>query len=441
LPIRLDDTPVPGLPASIAYATLADLDDVVEAAARRAGIERKTEAAAVPAQPATPTGTPSGPQIPVDGSFERHVNRDVIEISDVDLVARCRSLPEVRDAWLAWRLARDLVQHLAWSTEVSTSTAHTCWRFGNRVYLSMTPGVLTEQQRTLELRLAGQTMFFVATWRSEAEAWARFEYNEYHDAVRGLMTDRSGLDASREGAILVLGRRGATFGFPVVPRSGDPEGLCDWVEEELEAIPFDWDRDPRLGEPRFGVWADCHHATSGAVVLLFMLYGAWTNAALDTMRDMFEEVLPGRTTTFMCAPGAMRIAVLLAAAEATGHDEIDKGSAEAVVDAVYLSIAHALAAHDDLPVTPLGRDLLIPAPPWGERDALEGAHRALGTQEFPPLSDDWAPSDAEWLKPRHSILNVTYNLAPRFDFRRTSTPQKLQEYISNLTGRLTLTAG
>ena len=440
LPIRLDDTSVPGLPDSIGYASLADLDDVVELAGRRARTERKAEPAEHRDRPAMPSSTTPVPQHPVDHSFDRHVNRDVVEISDADLVARCRSLPEDRDQWLAWRLASDLVRHLAWNTEISTGTAYTCWRSGNRVYLSTAPGVLTQQQQTVEFRIAGDALFLVAIWRSETRAWARFEYDEYHDAVQGLMTDRSGLNALREGSILTLRKRGAAFGFPVVPRPDEPEGLCGWVEEELEAIPFDWDRDPRLGEPRFGVWANCHHVESGAVMLVFMLYGAWTNAALETMRDMFEEVLSGRTTTFMCAPGAMRIAVLLATAEATGMDRIDRASAEAVVDAVYVSIACALASQRDLPMAPLNDRVRIAAPTGEEKAALRSAHRALGAQESPPLSDDWAPSDAEWLKPRHSVLNVQYDLAPQFDFRHTSTSHTLRDYISALAGRLTLTA-
>jgi hypothetical protein len=216
--------------------------------------------------------------------------------------------------------------------------------------------------------------------------------------------------------------------------------LCGWLYEELESIPFDWDRSPRLGSPRIGFWRDCHHAESGAVVLIFMLYGNWTNAALYTLRNALQVLIPGRVAQYMVGPGAMRVTVLLGTADAGGSDRIDLARAGAIADATFLALARACAALDDLPIPPLDGSVTIPASA-DTHYALDSAQAALGSKEAPAVSDDWAPSEAEWLKPRHSIINVTYDLVPRFNFMHASSPARLKAYISALSVRLTAATG
>lgn len=62
----------------------------------------------------------------------------------------------------------------------------------------------------------------------------------------------------------------------------------------------------------------------------------------------------------------------------------------------------------------------------------------LGSNKYPDLSDDWAPSrDEESLKPP-PLLNVKFDLAARFSFAPVCTSTRLRTYLSMLEGRLTL---
>lgn len=439
LPIRLDDADVPSLPRSMGYASMADLDAVAELALRRSQRDKAGRTARVEVTPAgsAPVSavSPTPAAEPLE-SFERQLGHELVEIGDPELVRRCRALPEDRDAWTGWRLAADLVRYLGWNTRIRTGTALTCWRTGDHVFVSILPAIVLDRpHRTLEFVLAGEGLFLAATWQSADPVWQRFGFEEYHDAVRGKLADRSGLDTEREGCLLVLRGRGAEFAFPVVPRAGNPEALCGWLDEEPQSLPFDWDRNPALGSPRIGVWGEAHHTPSDAVLLIFMVYGGWTNAAHYALGEALTSLLPGRHNRYLCGPGAMRVTVLLTTAEASGWQRVEEDRVNRVVDAVHLGLTRACAAHDGVPLPPLPGHLAVPAPSAGQRAGLDHALECLGSQEFPDLSDDWAPSTAQWLKPRHSLGNRV-DLARRFDFAAVSSPSALRDQVARLEGRL-----
>jgi TIR domain len=440
LPLRLDDTEIPSLPEGIGYVTLADMDALVEAVATRVGMAISEgvqgESPARRREPSTAAESIllSAEQKPL-ATFVRTDFHDVVEIRDADLIEQCRIESTSSDPWIRWRLSRALTNHIGWEPNISVGPAHTCWRVGETVYLSTLPGVLTVPQKTVELRLAGSSGFLVAGWGSEDAGWATFGYEEFHSALDGLMADRTGCDLLRESALLVLKKRDVRFGFPVTPGS-DPEEMCGWQQEKPVMAPYDWDRNPRIVGPGIGNWVEAHHMKSGAVVLVFVFRGTWSNAALYALRDTLGLLIPGRTHYRMMQPGSMRVVVLLGRTQPEQRMVENRDELDSVVNVVYLAIARACAAHDDVPVPSPDSGLAVRPPDWKGAGGLSEVVQKLQDKEHPPLSDSWDIYDGdEWLKPRHSLV-LGGNLMPIFDFHRCSTPAGVRAMIAELEGAL-----
>ncbi len=453
IPIRIDDTPIDDLPESLGWlpntspSVIADL--VAERLSAmplysqekdhlnvRSGVENSIN---MPVDQRLPEDRAADVADALERGFRRVEHHRITEITDPDLVQRCRSLEVGTDLWTTVRLAQDLARYMSWRHKAYLGPIYRCWRDMDLLFLATLPGVISPGQKTLEFELRERGPVLTAEWTNNADKWAPIGYEEFHAGVEGLMADRSGCSLGREAVILALKKRGAEFSFPIGPGpSATAEELCGWRKEQPRLSAFDWDRNPHLTDPSIGVWVEAHHVPTGAVVLVFVFQGGWPNAALYDFRDALSTLLPERTDIYILRAGAVRVSVYLCSSDPLGWASQEAlHVADLSASFTYAAIARAVAARRNLPIPPVAPNSGLPELTGNERRAFAVALSTLADAEYPEATDDTQRDyDKDvWLKPRQS-LGAQSNLTSGINFGEIVSNADLVAYIGDCENRI-----
>jgi hypothetical protein len=318
------------------------------------------------------------------------------------------------------RLARELVIYLNSRHHVGLGIPYGAWRDGERLLLSTLPS-LYSPQRTLEFDIApgSKELQLISEWRSSDVRYAAFDYREWQPAVKGLTADRSDLELDREVAILILEKKGAAFGFPIIPFGDKPEKLCNWLLEEPPPDYLDWGRDPRLVPDGIGPWEAVEHRPTGVGMLIFSLQGRWSAAAFRAFIEGMRVTLPTRHRFSVVSQGTFRVSVFLGN---TGANHLDQevGHAWPAIDRTNASIARMVAANRQLPIPAPESRSGLPLLSHAHSSLFKEAETNVGDEECVKTVDaaDYAFEKATWIKLRQS-----WN-AGRIGFDRGSTPTR-----------------
>ncbi len=353
-------------------------------------------------------------------THKRHLPAELSTIKAPHLVELVADPRRYVSALARAQFARELVIYLNWKHQLGVGQPYGAWRTGSRLFLSTLPN-FSSPQRTLEFEIdqpAGE-LRLTSEWSSDDERYAPLHYSEWQPAVRGLTADRSDQDLDREGTILILERKGAAFGFPIVPTGDAAEKLCNWLNEEPPADYLEWSRDPRLVSGRIGVWIAAHHRPTGVGMLLFVLQGRWRASAFIALDEALRIMLPSRHRLKIISPGAVRVCVPLAFTPDVGHRIWEDYPRETeiiwpAVNRTYATIARMVAADRQLAV-PLPQSVsALPALSDARRSLFAEAVDSLGNDEFPKRVDGAELNfmEATWIKARHRPNRAELGTSP-----------------------------
>ena len=161
-----------------------------------------------------------------------------------------------------------------------------------------------------------------------------------------------------------------------------------------------WDRDPRLIDPVIDhpFWA-LHHGPSGTALVLHVLRGGWSDAAIHELRRSFESALPGRHAARVLAFGTLRLNLFLGV---VAHDREDLADADEVLRrarwAFDRTVARSKGAEPPGPGPDEVQELPEPGGPTGL--AFQLAEASMGAAEYVDVADGADPDfrRAEWAK-------------------------------------------
>jgi hypothetical protein len=427
LPVRLDESQVPGLSETVAYIEYSreGVDKIASLIASRVSIE----------PPCPPINGAAGSHSGHRTALKTHryeIPEQLYVISDKDLIGAFNSKELYSTPLGRSRLARELVIYLNYRYGAKLGTPYGAWREDNKVYLSTLPD-FEAPQRTLEFTLDGsEALNLTGVWSTMDERYAAIPYQTWQPAVKGLTADRADLDLDREVVIKILEDRRVEFGFPIVPEGSAPEKLCAWIAEEPPTDFLNWSRDPRLVPGSIGPWQVAYHRPSGVGILLFSLHGRWTSLALQAFMEALRVFLPTRHRNYTVDQGNLRISVFLC--------EVPDGSSRrdeefdlwpVAVDRVYAAIARLVAATRGLPLPPPRDDSALPPLSFGDGSLFDLATREQGESDYTKLTDQAEVGfrNADWIKLRHRFFGLK---EPRsFDFAEVVTPSDIMRFVEN----------
>jgi hypothetical protein len=427
LPVRLDESQVPGLSETVAYIDYSreGVDRIASLIAARMGME--------PASP--PVNSAAGNDSPCRNALKTHryeVPKELYVISDKDLLDAFKSKELYSTPLGRSRLAGELVLYLNYQYCAKLGTPYGAWRENNKIYLSTLPS-LDAPQRTLEFTLnPSGVLNLIGVWSTKDERYAAIPDRAWQPAVKGLTADRADLDLHREVVIKILEDRGAEFGFPIVPQGSAPEKLCAWIAEEPPTDFLNWSRDPRLVSGNIGPWQVAYHRPSGVGILQFSLHGRWTSLALQAFMEALRVFLPTRHRNYTVGPGNLRITVFLCEVP-NGHSRQDEEFDlwPVAVDRVYAAIARLVAGTRGLPLPPPRDDSALPPLSFGDRSLFDWATQEQGESDYINLTDqaERGFKNAEWIKLRHRFFGVKE--PGSFDFGAVVVPSDIMRYVEN----------
>lgn len=370
----------------------------------------------------------------------RHLPSESFSVGVPELISLVRNPRQHASAAMRARLASELVIYLNWRYEKNLGIPYGAWRDGNRFFLSTLPS-LNAPQRTLEFEFSeGQKeLYLVGEWLADDQRYGQLQYWEWQPAVRGLTADRSDLDLHREVAILILEKKGAEFGFPIVPVGNAPEKLCNWLHQEPPDDYLDWGRDPRLVHNSISPWVAVHHRPSGVGVLVFSLLGPWSAAAFRALHEAMSVMLPKRHRLKIVSQGTVRVCIFLSAtpeSDRTIPDDypFETDHARVAIDRTYATIARMVAATRQLPIPSPNKTSALPSLTPLYASLFTQAVKGLGDTEYVEAADatDLRFYDALWIKLHQSLYAERIGLTStpcRFNFGDVVTLDDIHRYL------------
>jgi hypothetical protein len=433
LPVKLDDSELPGFKTSIVhidYATRGPATIADWAARRLSEIQSDGE---------------SRPQVPINSfqrtqtlkSHARHLPSKVYsvtakEILDAFLDLELSSTPLGRA-----RLARELVIYLNWRHDAGLGVGYGAWRENDKVYLSALP-FFWSPQRTLEFDFSSPhlRLDLVAVWTTADDRYRAIPPEAWQPAVKGLIADRSDLDLEREVVIRILEERGAAFGFPILPTGSQAERLCGWLTEELPNDYALWSRDPSLVSEQVAIWQTGYHRETGVGILQFSLGGRWSSSAFRALMQALNILLPTRYHVYTVRQGLLRISLFLCIDREFPPRRTDTSELWVTVSRVYATIARMVAANRSLPLPPPDGESALSPLDSARQSRFEEAVSALGDGEFTRFPDRTADGwlAAPWIKLRQ---HLRIREPSRFNFGETVLPSEVLSFVQKNEATLT----
>jgi hypothetical protein len=365
-----------------------------------------------------------------------HVRKPASEsyvISTPELLDKCLDPHQYVSPEMRARLASELVIYLNWRQDAKLGIPYGAWKTGNRFLLSTLPSIYASQ-RTLEFETdeGSNKLNLLSEWSSSDERYAKFNYWEWQPAAEGLTADRSVVELDREVAILILEKKQAAFGFPIVPLGNQPEKFCNWLAEDPPEDYLDWGRDPRLVPDGIGPWEAVEHTPTGVGPFVFILKGRWSAAAFRALIEGMGLMLPTRHRFKVVSHGAFRVSVFLYAIPPNSDDQVEY--VRNATHRTYASVARMVAAGRQLPVPAPENRSVLPKISEYYSSLFREADSALGDREFPETVDASDPDfyEAVWIKIRHSMnadrVGLLYTPQP-FDFGDTVLLGDINHYL------------
>jgi hypothetical protein len=430
LPVRLDQAKVPGLSAAVAFLDYGregpeGLADLIANRLRLISINESL--------PTTVTAQPVWNEVSL-GTHVRNPASESYVISTPELVDKCEDPHQYASSEMRAHLATELVIYLNWRHNARLGIPYGAWKIGNRLLLSTLPS-LHAKQRTLEFETdpTSNDLNLVSEWCSSDPNYAKFNYWEWQPAVKGLTADRCIVELDREVAILILEKKGAKFGFPIVPFGDQPEKLCDWLRKEPPEDYLDWGRDPRLVPEGIGPWQAIEHCRTGVGLLVFILQGRWSAAGYRAFIEGMRLMLPTRHRFKVISQGALRASVCLCVNHPSRDDD-EVEHAWKAIHRTYASVARMVAAGRQLPLpTPESRSAVPALSPFHSALFRE-AEAALGDAEYAETTDA-SHSDfyeATWIDLRQSMNSSRIGLhstPPPFSFGDVILLEDIRRYV------------
>jgi hypothetical protein len=424
LPIHLDDSEMPDPVARLGGIEYSRSDPATIARM----LQEKIRSTSTAIRPATRRKRISAPAM-VEG-FSWLPATLGLSITEPEITDRLDEIWADANPKLRFLFARDLGRLVYFSSPQSFGPIHTAWRINTKVSLSTLPGVVSyfDGMTTFEFEIFGERerkLVLVGEWKSNRADLSTFTHDEFHNAVRGIGADRNGCDMLRESTLLALKKRGTQFGFPLSPgKSMEP--LCGWVKGEPESLLLDWDRNPKLVKPQVSIWDSLFYEEAEVGVLLFVVCGGWSNAALYCFENYLERLLPARYIRSPLVNGAMRVCV-----HVYDDEKESVGMLWPVVDRVHFIIAMMEAVQNeipvDIPVTARG----LPPLENPSRSMLQEAVQSLGGRQYPEkVKELWDRDNKGWVKLHHlAERDMLQQSIPRFDPSYMVTRRQILEYI------------
>jgi hypothetical protein len=436
LPVRLDNADARGLSKLICTVRYDEVGPIgiADLIAQRLAGESKQNLRTLP------TRIEESPS-ELSNVLPTHVRRPVkhsFSFGDKRLLQLVTDSKQSESAAMRSRLATELVIYLNWKHDMKLGTPYGAWRDGNNLILSTLPS-LHSPQRTIECTLRGdRELALVNEWFTDSDKYAAFKHWEWQPAVKGLTANRSDLDLDREVAILILEKKGAAFGYPIVPIGNAPEKLCGWLHEDPPGDYLDWGRDPRLVPEGIGVWQAVEHTASGVGMLVFVLQGRWSAAGFLALNEGLRVLLPTRHSLDVVSQGTLRVCICLSVTPGRrnrpSNDQFDTTHATVAVRRTYAIIARMVAAGRNLPIPPPKKKSAVAPLTEFQCSLFSEATQELGNAEFADAVDqaDADYADASWIELRHSYYSerIGIHSTPlRFSFGEVVTLDDALRYI------------
>lgn len=279
-----------------------------------------------------------------------------VEISRFGIVHLMTEQAKVPPSGFRVRIAMELVKYLSVEHDISLGWPYDIWHHDGSIFLSVLPNFSLPHQ-TLEFTVPekGSVVRLKSIWSTRDERYRKIDYQIWQPSVAKLTADRVVPCLEREGAIRILERLGAEFGFPLTSGENDAKKLCGWIEQLPQYECMEWGRDPRLVAGCLGPMHYAWHEPSGIAILTLMLFGRWSAMALRALNEALEINLPSRHRIAVLGQGRIRIAVFLADAA-----KRDRGRAFLAQRRMFAAVARMYAALRELPVPPPDGSVALP---------------------------------------------------------------------------------
>ena len=370
--------------------------------------------------------------------YQRHPAKHALRISERSLLTLALDYKQYASAEMRARLARELCRYLNFKHNMELGAPYGAWRDGDLLILSTLPD-LQSPQRTLEFKILDSTseLVLVSEWKTQDLRYDAIDFRDWQPAVKGLTADRSVPDLNREVVILIMEKKGATFGFPITSGTSDPEKLCGWVQEEPPSDYLDWGRDPRLIPDGMALWESLFHRPTGVGIWKFILQGRWSSSAFLALAESMAALLPYRHHFEILGQGSFRVSVCLSVNQNfknSSNGEYDNDHVQKTVQRTYSALARMIAAHRQQPVPPPGEEASVPPLSQFHYGLFQEAVNRLGNAEYVKPADQSDPDfyEAEWIKLRHSYwagrIGLEYD-PRRFMYHDVVTFDELRNYI------------
>jgi hypothetical protein len=386
LPIRLDDTQMPGLSTARAFLdyNAESCDAIAEMVAARV--------AKLGGQKETPALVDGFAQ-PMVGRYVtlNHYYRDppqeAYTLVDDEIVTLLRS--ELTPTFSERRvvLAHEVAIFLRFTARISIGAPYDIWRSGDSVFLSCLPGTcisMTDHGRpsTLEFRELPSGHFGLhSVWRTKDPRYSCIPPRDWLPAVSGLTANRVVPNMEREVAIRILEGRKADFGFPLTSGQPHAEKLCGWIQEEPPNDYMEWGRDPTLISGKFEPTYSIFDTETEISVYCAYLQGAWTSQAFNALIDTLAAYLPGRHRLQVISRGEARLIVLLL------EEPGDTAGLDEAYDLTFVAFARMQAASRGVAVPPLNTRCSIRPPARSKTDQFFALCSDLCKDESIDISD------------------------------------------------------
>jgi hypothetical protein len=407
LPLRVDDTDLPGLPSGIGAldlrsVSMAQVADRASEKLRLVTVDTLGKQTVAVERPDKARGVDA----PIrNEAFTRRPIRAPRALNEPNLVRLLLGMwPDVPDferAKTAVELHRVIGHKEHWNYDdesLDASYPYTCWRTETKVYYSTLPGPIFKPQITWEFSIipgSDPQLMCTSVWTPRAGQWGPWDVDKFRSTMGNVWADRSGCSMTRESAIYLAKLSGFEFAPPVVPTAGNDESLCSWTDQRPEMDWLDWDRDPRLTGPGFVGEQTYYHYDSDTALHVFNIHGGWRNAALFAFYDTLDRTLPSRISKRLLQHGCVRVDVFLGLGRKPtphGHSALAR---------LNVAVVQLVAAQREYPLHQ--SELLSALPPLtlAEEQAFESAIAQLAEQQFVKSAHDGSARKGErWQKLR-----------------------------------------
>lgn len=438
-PVRIDKTKAPGLSSTIAYVEYAKKGAEGIAALIA---ERLQKPFLLPSKQVEEVGLCEASLEPrhILPYYHRSLAAESFEISVPEIIDLAIHTDQHSSAKQRVRLAKELLIYLNWKHSLGLGTVYGAWREGNKVILSTLPN-FNAPQRTLEfnLDLDRNILYLVNEWTTDDARYDKLNYYEWQPAIVGLTANRAVSDLDREVVILILEKKGAEFGFPIVPAGRKPEKLCTWLKQEPPSDYMEWGRDPRLVSGGVHGWELLQHQPTGVGILVLNVQGRWSASAFLAMQEALRILLPGRHIIRNLSHGVFRVCIYLSR---TGsyqlfdieQSESDYGFVFKTLKLATAVIARMVAASRDLPLLPPTSSSALPPLFSGLASIFKEAADDLGDAEYVEVVDQAKLGfrEATWVKLRQSLDSKQIGVKStilEFSFRDLATHRDIKQKL------------